>query len=59
MIGHGGHIGDMMLFLSITHRKDSVGLAGQIRQITFVKLRQTIVEIVNHRIFGHMRLPQP
>jgi hypothetical protein len=59
MMGRGDRIGDMLPFLSITHRKNSVDLAGQIRQIAFAKLKQTIVEILNHRIIGHIHLPQP
>jgi hypothetical protein len=59
MMGRGGRIGEMLPFLSITYRKDSVDLTRQIHQIAFAKLKQTIVEILNHRIFGHMRLPQP
>jgi hypothetical protein len=59
MMGRGGRIDEMLPFLSITHRKDSVDLTGQIHQIAFAKLTHIIVEILNHRIFGHMRLPQP
>jgi hypothetical protein len=59
MMGRGDRISEMLPFLSITHWKDSVDLARQIRQIAFAKLKQTIVEIFNHCIFGYVRLPQP
>jgi hypothetical protein len=57
MMGRGGRIDEMLSFLSITHRKDSVDLTEQIHQIAFAKLKQTIIEILNRHIFGHMRLP--